>query len=393
MAITITATATDTLGVRASATVTAVQAAGIPGGPYPGQAGNLVGYQHTPASPPSPWVAGQWTAPAWPGAYPGSLVPAPTNAPVGGTAAHPQVIAFQTFTGRVTIKNPYVLFVGCQFRGGLGDILVYGGVGGYHVGLFYCTLMPSAVSAVPNANWPSSTANTGLGNTDQAGPTAYQISHSQGYDYGIATTVATTWQDWIIDHCDIWGFADAIDLASALDNPDVVGPVLTQNCWVHDPRCSNNQANAGDHTDGIGALFNSLPANWMVNHNTISGPGNTSAIAMQGNGASGLTIINNYLSGWNHLFQTTFPPFGTVTNGLLMGNLIGTDCVFLGNYDMSGTWTLATHNSLWRNNRLYVVPGYVSSWGTSQSFPPWTPSMNGWYLWPDTSWHPTDWTS
>ena len=388
MPVTITANVTDVLGAKATATATVTQGTtgGIPGGPYPGQIGNLVGYQNTPATPPSTWVAGQWTAPAWPGAYPGSLTAGPGNI-TGGTAAAPTVIAFKTFSSQVTISNPYVIFVGCCFKGGPGSILVYGAVGGYHVGLFYCTFMPSAVSTIPGSSWPNSTAahtwpSSGAGTGNYGG----QISHAQGYDYGIATTVATTWKDWIIDHCDLWGFADAIDLASALNNPAVVGPVLVQDCWVHDGRADGGV----DHTDGIGALYDSAPNNFTVNHCTVSGQGNTSAIAMQGSCTyQALVMTNNYLSGWNHLIQTTFQPWGTVVNGVCQNNLIGNDLPSGGiGYDESGTWTVATFNSKWRNNKIYCVPGYpsVSIGGIGSN------SVNGYYCWPNTSIQATDWS-
>lgn len=372
----------------------------------PGQIGNPVGFINTPTKPPSPWlagqtpggtIAGQWVAPAWPGRYPGSLTAAPAGNynPVGGTAANPQVIAFQSFTSQVTLANPYVLFVGCQFLGQAGSsaISLYGEVGGYHVGLFYCTFMPTAVSAIPNSawpnatpgnGWPSSGANTGVAYTSN-GPAAYTITNAQGYAYAIATTHATTWQDWIMDHCDCWGSADGFDLAAAIAQPGVLGPVLTQDCWMHDGRADGGAG--GDHTDGIGGLVNSLPNNWTVNRCTISGFGNTSAIAMQGPGVIGLTITNCYLSGWNHLLQ--FPPSltGTCT---CTDNVIGTDVVFGGvGFDSSAAWQTSLGNT-WRRNKLHVVPGYVSSWGTTASAPIWTPAMDGYFVWADTSYNPTE---
>ena len=369
--------------------------------PYPGQAGNLVGYQNTPASPPATWtagnpnggsIAGQWTAPAWPGAYPGSLGAAVSI--TGGSAGSPQVIAFKNM-GTVSLTVPYVIFVGCQFSGGPGDILAYGGVNGYHIGFFYCTFKPSAVSVIPFSSWPNATAGAGGWPCSGAGGgSSGVITAAQGYDYGIATTTTTTWQDWLVDHCDAWGGADIFDHASALDNPNVVGPVSYQDCWAHDCRSDSG----GDHTDGIGNLQDSSPNNMVVNHCTIASPGaNTSALAMQGGNPlipiymiqTGLQMTNNYLTGWDHLIQTTFPPYGNLQDSVCTGNPIANDLNNGGvNYDMSGTWLVGTYNSLWRNNKVYCVPGYPDSTigGTSSL------SINGYYSWPDTSYHLTDYT-
>jgi hypothetical protein len=355
------------------------------GGHFPGQVGNPVGFAATPAAAPARW-AGVAGTNAWPGAFSSLTVFSGTGF-TSGSAGTPTVISFQDFVGGMdfsvsAFNASQIIFVGCRFQAGTGATINTRFDTGTHISFFYCSITPnpSVAPTVPHAAWPSAAAGTGqsYGDGNYASNT---ISNANGYQYGAVGSVNATFNTFLWDHCDFWGFANSIDF----EGGTLAGPVMISDCWFHDGRNDGGL----DHTDGPGYLGGGPgPSNLTITHCTISAMANTDGVAMQGTTYSTPTVTNNYLTGWNHLIRIP-----TISNGTYTGNTIGTDVpwfVALSN-DFSSQFGNGSGN-LWRNNKLLVVPGYPTSWG-SGSAPTWTSANNGNFLLPDTSLSASDWST
>lgn len=367
---------TNAAGLTASANTILTVTTAAPGG-WPGQPGNPVGYAACPAAAPSRWSSRSGSN-AWPGAYPGQLSASSTIA--SGTANTPKVYAFQDFGG-ITITASYVIFVGCRFAAS-GTVNQRFDTG-THVSFFYCTYQPPVGTVQPHAAWPAAGAGTGL-NRSSAGSN-YSVSNASGYQYGVVGSVNAKFVDLFWDHCDMWGSANNFDFEGA----PATGPVAIHDCWIHDCRFPGISPN-WDHSDGVGYEGSDAgPPNFTLNHCTVASFGNTNGLAMQGTSWINTTITNNYLSGWDVLINMPYPPtYGPVNNLTFTGNVIGTDIVsnFWGPlHDVTGWVNGSGHGGLWRNNTIRVVPGYPLFNGL-------TAANNGWFLYPDSSIHATDYT-
>ena len=180
-----------------------------------------------------------------------------------------------------------------------------------------------------------------------------------------------------IDHCDIWGFGNAIILGGTATQKNIT------NCWIHD---AANPSTQGYHTDGPGYLNGTTGPNHVLIQNcTIASLGNTNAIAFQAVSSpySYITIDNCFLSGFGYTF--CIYRFAGSNNIQVTNNTFGTDLepVFGFVYQPNTLFDAANPTNIWSNNKLRVLAGGANARKYA--------GQNGYYVWPDGSRHATDW--
>lgn len=433
---------------------------GGPVGFFPGQPGNPVGHMATPAMP-------SLGTSAWSGSFlNGSLgLGSPTNLNAfantvyagtipNGTPSNPTVIAFIDFnadqlsSGTSLASNLItsnglalgagspasvlvhdVVFIGCRFQGRnvLNTNVDCFSQGAKNIKFLYCSITPLlSISPTPlfPGVWPSASAGSGyLWTNTVASDAVYGIPFQNSATFGISPGMfgSTAGQAIVIDHCDIWGCADGINLASGTD-----GAVICTDNWVHDLRnpnppgwsaivtyppnvsfvdvrgvnrlyqaqgaagntnidptvdggttiggpagtywaCLANNLPPSDHQNGIGypSANPNAPANITIRHNTIASLGNVEGMTVQtqaGNPIDRWTIVNNYISGFDRPFGFFDTTTATYTNITFTDNILS-NAIWWGfgnftNRDVSATFTLSNgHNNLWRRNTITVYPG------------------------------------
>lgn len=364
-------------------------------GSFPGQTGNPVGFTNTPASAPARWTGNA----TWPGAYPGSLTNHTGDVTTSGTAGSYLVIAFQDFTqaGGTSVTGSFIKFIGCRFQ--MQGQQQFGGSielgGGSNHEFYYCSFVPltSLHTQPPNGGgytlWPtggsgsniySDTPGTGFANPATSG---YCIPYTNGYQYAIRCYANG---NVVIDHCDFWGWGNCIVVGSASNN------VKIYESWLHDARYGG--ATGQDHTDGIGYLDSgAAPANVTIDHCTVTSFGLEDGIAMQ-TSTSGYTnwVTNNcYLSGFDYTFFELTAPTSSVqvTNNIISGDIAWT---FVPAGATNSWFTGQPNNNKWVNNTLRINPGNVDVASIQGSYVHYTSSQNGYFIYPDASYHATDFT-
>jgi hypothetical protein len=331
-----------------------------PPGTFPGQAGNPVGYQAAPGCSGGLKVfAG------------GSEISA------GGTASSPKVYSCLDFvagTGGTLISGSHLKFVGCRFQS--NDLENYNvQVTGSDVSFEYSSVTPlvSLASAPPHPAWPSG----GAGKQLVGNGTGYQIGGDSGYEYGfnlISGGPVT------IDHCDIWGFGNAVVFMSTTT------AMTVQNTWIHD---AADAAAQGYHTDGPGYLNGGgAPQNVSILNNTIASIGNTNAIALQAVSSPymNITMTGNYLSGFGYTADVGHEASGS-THMTFTDNTFGTDLPWVyGPVYGDETTLYGQPTNTWHGNKLEVLTGTSPINGAWT----WMLSDDGKFIWPDTSAHSSD---
>jgi Right handed beta helix region len=244
-----------------------------------------------------------------------------------------------------------VTFVGCRFASSNvsdANVADYGA----NITFSYPTFEPNTVSA---SSEPTSVYAT---------PVARTASYQYGIDQRHAGALT-------VDHADIWGFAEAVQLGYSSQ----AGPVTISNSWIHNPRDpGGTDPSTDDHTDGILENYGGL-SYITFNHNTIIGNGNTQAIALQGSAKyDHITITNNYLSGYGYMVCTG--AHTPDTNMVFTGNVWSTEFEpgFGPLYD-GISYTTPGLGGVWRGNTIHVAPG--TSWMAAAN--------SGLYWWPDDS--------
>jgi hypothetical protein len=196
-----------------------------------------------------------------------------------------------------------------------------------------------------------------------------------GYQYGIVAdgTQASpgTWNSFCaaltVDHCDIWGFANATKITGGTQ----AAPHIYQYSYLHDPRIDD--ATDSDHTDGFGGEAGGTESYTQITGNTIGGVchdatgWDTQALAFQNSPGPStwdhFTVTGNWFSGCgvtvNIIGGTTAAP-APPTNLTFTGNTFSTRWrpLFRPLYDgniVSGTGTV------WRGNKWQVPAG--AEWG------------------------------
>jgi hypothetical protein len=184
-----------------------------------------------------------------------------------------------------------------------------------------------------------------------------------------------------VDHCDIWGFGNAIVFTSS------TAPITVNACWIHD---AANDSPQSYHTDGPGYENGSTaPQNISITNCTVASIGNTQAIAFQAATSpyANITVSGCYLSGFG---ATVDMCHNTPGNSALTftNNTFGTDLpwVFRPLYD-DYTNQFRQAGFTWSGNKLKVLPG-TSPW--SGSLPAWVQGDDGKFLWPDFTLHTID---
>ena len=362
-----------------------------PSGAFPGLPGNLVGFAATPATVPAAFTAA--SGQTWPGAYPGSLTTWPggsfngTHATSGaGTSGNPWVFAFYDFdagTGGTALNVANCIFVGCRFQSNQTGFYNVDATGN-PVTMIYCSVQPrNALMTNPPCTgfgtWPSASAGN---NVSGGGPGAFMIPAANCYQYGIflGNNVFTA------DHCDIWGFANAINYAT--------GSTAQQNltdCWIHD--CQDSAL--GAHQDGPGYLnASTAPQNLFIQHCTVAMSGNTNCLAFQGASTTwnNLIVNDNYWSGNE---STIFMMNSAATNCSFTNNVIGTDLPFANVIVYGGGTSPATvfapanlNGNVWRGNTLNVTATFFNVGGASPTI---TSGDNGLFVLPNNTLSGTDW--
>lgn len=228
-----------------------------------------------------------------------------------------------------------VTFIGCRFSGS-GDstplTLLYGD--GFKFS--YCSFEP--------------------------GTSAPPVSHAQGYQYGIEADGG--WYTHVgaleVDHCDMWGFANCIDVTGGTQ----AKPHIYRNNWIHDARNDGGQ----DHTDGIGALSGGGSESYLIlDGNTIESAGNTNAVAYQGGHYDHVTVTNNVFGGFGYTINFT----GTLSDFTFTDNTFSTRLpVYFG--PLYSDHFVNSPNSTWARNKWHVPAG--AAWGK--------PEHDGWFWMP-----------
>lgn len=350
----------------------ATMAPARPGGSFgfawPGQPGNPVGFLAAP---------GFISLTAWPGGTGAKTLSDGTNATSGsGTALDPWIFKFFDFdalTGGTLLSLSHAKFIGCLFQS--NQVANYNvQTTGSDITLSYCSIVPRVTlhAAPPNAAWPSASA----GQQQVGNGTGYQISGNNGYQYGLNITSGGP---VTADHCDIWGFGNAVVFYST------TAQMTISACWIHD---AADAAAQSYHTDGPGYLNNgTAPANLLISGSVVASIGNTNAFAFQGASTpfDKINLVGNYLSGFGYaafLFETG------VTNSAFTDNIFGTDLPWAFgplHADYTSQYTASTNT--WRRNKLKVLPGTSKNAGATLTF---TSADDGKFLLPGTTLSTTD---
>ena len=278
--------------------------------------------------------------------YPGSLADGSTTSIVSGGT-----YSYLNFPAGAYVGGPgnflsNVTFIGCRFASNAVDDAA-SAVYGDNITYDYCTFEPSTV---PMGSEPTSY-------------TATKIAHDSGYQYAIdqrAGSGALT-----VDHCDFWGFAEAIQFGFSTQ----AKPVTIRRSFFHNERDDGG----ADHTDGILENYGNL-SYVTIDNITVVGSGNTNAVGLQGDGYDHCSLINSYLAGYDYTVH-----FGntTSTNMTLTDNTFGTEfqpwwnpLVGPNPFEQSGK------GNYWQRNKIHVVPG--TTWMDAAS--------DGKFYWPSDQW-------
>lgn len=338
--------------------------------PWPGQAGNTVGYAGYGAltsTTCSSLYGGTWNS-------------------AGGTSwATATTVKDCTNTGAVTISCNYCKFQRVDLNNGTGGTtisgshIVFEGVRSQsnQVGFFNTHLTGSDVwllyySATPLASfytappgtsvWPSLDASRTNSTTQTNGGTS--VNGNDGYQYGILTTSATG--STYTYGADIWGFGNSFDI----EGPPT-GSTWLLNSWIHDAAYAATQ---GYHTDGPGYLNGTAaPSNVNIYGTVVASLGNTNGMAFQmaTSGYVDMKSVDNYWSG----FEETMSPGDIApthfTNSTLTNQFLGTDVK-----PSQGTFhgTTLGSNTLWACNQIVFAPS--TTWTSGDGWTP-TSGQNG----------------
>jgi hypothetical protein len=271
-------------------------------GAFPGQPGNPVGFAAAPGFTGTLTSAtigdGSGGSFALISGSPGAptIVSFKDFSPTGIWAGRPNSISDNGFGGGGHAVHD-ITFVGCRFTtpgpaAGLDCIVDMLTSGSYNITFSYCSMVPAPsvfANPIPKPAWPSSSVGTGAVFVSTGiGGNTYQLPYGQTPQYGVAHAVGSATGFVTYDHCDMWGWGDAIGLGgfnwTTLNQFPTNGQTNITDCWLHDARTDNNNA---DHTDGIipspTITIGNAPyiSNVLIKHNTISCLGNTNAIAFQ----------------------------------------------------------------------------------------------------------------
>lgn len=347
------------------------------------------GWILAPAARPAPSFAagfpGQINNPAGfaatPGGYPGFLTPA-SGPLTSGSPGNPTIYAFKDFTG-LSLDANWVTFIGCRFKSNVvaDNNVSTGATGAQNIVFDYCSFTPldSLYGGPPGAAWPSAGAGA---QTTTFATGINCINGNSGYQYGLTVRNVTD-GPITFDHCDIWGFGNAINFPAA-----TTAQMIIQDCWIHD---SANTSPQGYHNDGPGYLdAGAPPRNIKIDHCTIASIGTTNALAFQA--ATGpyvnIAVTNTFFSGFNICVDMCHDVAAS-TGLIFTDNIFGTDLPWV-NGPLSGASMFVTNGSpvnVWRRNKFRVLPGTSTIAGQQFS---WVSGDDGKFMLPGGTLSATD---
>jgi hypothetical protein len=334
----------------------------VPGGAFPGQPGNPVGFAAAPG-------------------FPGSLTLWP-----GGALTNGQTYSFFDFVNNFPVANGVsnITFIGCRFQSNSASFNVRL-TNTTNIHFSYCSIVP-LVSQHPSPThpgvWPSAGTGQPVDGINAAQFPPYMIPGEDSYTYGLRMDGATGCAGTVIDHCDFWGGAIGPDFEGALD-------CVVTDCWIHDQA---NPIPRDYHTNGasyVGSLGGR--SNIRIEHCTIASLGNTNGIGFQAATSpySNIVVKNNYLSGFGYCVDMCHLVAGN-NNMEFSGNTLATDVrwAFGPLYaDFTSQFNLANPTNKWSGNVLRVMAG--TSAGASSTFP-FTSADNGKFILPSSALSVTD---
>lgn len=334
---------------------------------FPGQINNPVGFAAAPG-------------------YPGKLTP--SSGPfTSGTAGNPTIIAFKDFDAGVSSTNldaDFVTFIGCRFQSNnpAGNNVSTGGTGAHNIVFSYCSFTPRTplYTSPPGSVWPSAGAGA---QTTTFATGINCIDGNSGYQFAVdVRNLADGPVTW--DHCDIWGFGNAINFVGS------TAQMTVRDCWIHD---SANTSPQGYHNDGPGYLNGGTPPqNILLDHNTIASIGTTNALPFQAatSAYANIVVVRNFFSGFNICVDMCHDV--TSSTGLVfMDNIFGTDLPWV-NGPLSGASMFVSNGSpvnVWRRNKFQVLPGTSTIAGQQFS---WVSGDDGKFMLPGGTLSATDYT-
>jgi hypothetical protein len=249
-----------------------------------------------------------------------------------------------------------VTFVGCVWEasGATEPALILAANG--QLNFSYCTIRP-------------------IGYTDRTA----SVPQSAGYQYGIIAdgTPASpgTWNSFCkgltVDHCDIWGYANA----TMTQYSSQATPHVFTNTWVHNARLNTSGA---DHTDGVGLPAGGINTYFTIDHCWIEDIGDTQGVAFQNSPGPStfdhFTITNNVFGGWGFTINVSSGTSGSPGGGTY---ITFTDNVFSTKIKpiygpLYSSLIASGTGSTWRRNKWHVPSG--AAWGN--------PAHDGWYWMP-----------
>jgi hypothetical protein len=268
--------------------------------------------------------------------YPGSLTP------FSGTIESDTTYSYRDFPGlgvgssSTPVEN--VTFVGCRVKKTAVEgpnTLLYGD----NITFSYCTFQPD-VAAPP-------------------------VAYLDSYQYGIQAEGAfgTHAEKLTVDHCDLWGFGNAIVVKGSTQ----AKPHVFTNNWIHDAAADGGSY----HTDGIGSLSGAGTGSYTVIHNnTIEAVGNTNGLAYQAGVYDHFTITGNLFGG----FGFTIALWAGGAGGHVFTDNTYSTRLFTQYGPLYPQTFWLDPGSVWARNRWRVPDG--ANWGN--------PLHNGWFWIPQS---------
>ena len=327
--------------------------------------------------------------PSWPGSFTGGVN---SSSPTYTTG---QTVNFVDFTngaqaGTSSVAANNVTFNGCRFQfsanvsnqgnNSSAQALLYGD----NITFNYCTFQPFV-----------SNYATELTGEEINGSRSTYVEYGKAYEFAIVGDGAfnTHVAQLTVDHCDFWGFGNALQLAGST----VAKPHVVRYCWFHhggDPFVENVTADQIHNDCWLCNDGNYFGAQCL--YNTMEIWGNTNLLAWQGAGAyDDGVIVGNQFSGDQE--STVISDSGTSVRVTFTDNIFSTRIGrTVGSGDLIRSWAVSDSGtgSLWRRNRwkvaaLAATGNYpASNWGS--------PSWDGQYWYPSDndsgSGHATDYT-
>jgi len=343
--------------------------------------------------PASPWPdqtnTGYQNHPAWPGSFTGG------TDTVGITATTGQTYNFWDFqagidVGTSSVDANNVTFNGCRFQFSANisnqgnnsavQALLYGS----NITFNYCTFQPFV------SNYPVE-----LTGEETSGNVASYVEYGKSYQFAIEGSGAfsTHVGDLLVDHCDMWGFGNALELSGST----VAHPHIVRNSWFHhggDPFTVNVTAN--QYHNDVWLCSNGAYFGAQFVHNRAEIWGNTNVIAFQGAGSYDDAVITGNLLGGDQE-TVSLSASGSSVRITFTDNTFSTRIGrSVGSGDPLRSWAVSDSGtgSLWRRNKVLVAPSEAfanypgAHWGN--------PAWNGQYWWPGdgdaTLGHATDFT-